>query len=412
MAKRHSQLPLASDAPQFAAPVQTLTSKEQGAGSREASQRGQVVQYFVGSEEWRCERFDLLTAEFDMPPVTPATLPLWHSLAVTQALPWLIVRRLFGLLPVLIPAATDERDLRTWAREELATELGKTVPQLRLDLEGLRGLWASVGRVSTEPGAGSKEIVIPPPKGQVELSLGDHPLLKEFNFTVAFTSPEERGFFLGRVQVADKLLRERMTAGVARNWLMTELQLKRIDEVLANPNECRPGSSEWRSNMKERGALSEMYGKQTEQLEKLAPWAKAIGGKYVGAGVLSDVTQCLQEYHATGDTSLRDGMFTAMEIDVECRRSVQAPLPRYRAGVVFYSNVARAGLFDPKFGQEKEGWFGGFPKRVFKILDAGWHQRAIEADAGNKLVDLESDGPDGEFSDLKAETSGKMPEAR
>jgi hypothetical protein len=119
-----------------------------------------------------------------------------------------------------------------------------------------------------------------------------------------------------------------------------------------------------------------------------------VAGKFAFNAVLSDITRAVQEYCARNDTRLIDGIFTATEILVECRCSVQAPEPRYRAGLIVYLNAAKAGLWD-------RHWQPPFEFPALKRLDAAWKAAALAAGEESKTPDLEQDGPAGEYDDLK-----------
>lgn len=110
--------------------------------------------------------------------------------------------------------------------------------------------------------------------------------------------------------------------------------------------------------------------------------------------VLGTITQALLDVATRNDTRLVDGIYTATEIQVECRRSVQMPEPRYRAGWVVVMNSAKAGLFDPN-------WKPPFDERMTARMDAAWKAAYMEAARGEALPDLEADGPGSEYADLK-----------
>ena len=269
--------------------------------------------------------------------------------------------------------------------DELCQDMGMTRPQMQQELDGIRGLWQRVA-----PRASSPE---EPKKPTAVMALKDDAaLLEAFSLTQTFADAGERKYFVGRVQDYRKLLEEKTTTGLARNMLMTELHLYRLDGVLMDAAKCKPGSADYRATLNLRKDFDRTYQDQLEQARKLAPWFSAIAGKYAFAGVLSDITKAMQLFYRDGSQELADGIFTATEIEVELRRSVQAPEPRYRAGWVVHANVAKAFLFDPN-------WRNRFSPATFKKLDQAWAATVVSADAeaGLSLPDLEHEG---EFGDL------------
>jgi len=343
------------------------------------------VEYEFEGTSWRCNQFDLLKAELD--DLTPQTLALFHGQVSLRERAWLIVRRLFGLQPLLPPSGYATDDLRVWMRDELKSALGLTTKQLQAELDAVRGSWRAIAP-PPPPSAP------PPPPSRRDLPFATDDLLKRYDIRIKFRDQDEADVFLKRIADYEKLLNEPRVRGLARNTLMTEFQLRRLDEYIAGMSE---GTVEWRKNLEIRKSLDQTYNDQLEQINKLAPWAGMIAGKFAFAGVLSDVTRAFQEYCGRGDTALADGIFTATEIAVECRRSVQASEPRYRAGLVVYLNEAKAGLFEPRFESQ-------FLPGQLKRLTESWRATYLEAEteAGVPLPDLEKEGEEGEYAELPA----------
>ena len=346
-----------------------------------------LIEYVVDGRPWRCSKFDLLAVELDAPVITSASLPLLQIAVEGREKTWLILRRLFGLMPVTPPKNYPLDDMRTWTREALRDVLGLTAVQLQAELDVVRGIWKQIAPKPVQTPA-------PPPEKTL---FADDEVLKKYEFRVSLPDMDERTSFVKRVREFEKLLAEPMTAGIARNALMTELQLRRLDEQMSDVQNGRVGSSGWQANMRLRSELDKTYSDQMAKLDKLAPWSGAVAGKYSFKGQISDITAAYQAYYADRNNQLRDGIFTATEIEVECRQSVQAPEPRYRAGLVVHLAHCREGLFDPNFKPQ-------FTERQLGKLDKAWKAAFIAAgvENGEALVDLEKDGPEGEYPKLKA----------
>jgi hypothetical protein len=255
----------------------------------------------------------------------------------------------------------------------------------------VRGAWLGVLKATAPPPASPEKRA-----HREEFEFSDDEVLQRHGFTMRFTNMAERAWFTQRVRDWEKVLNEKFAQVLARNALMTELRIFQLDAFLNDPEKCKPGESNWASSLKLRQTLDENYQDQISQIKELCPWAGAVAGKFAFNAVLSDITKAVQEYCARNDTRLIDGIFTATEILVECRHSVQTPEPRYRAGLVVYLNAAKAGLWD-------RHWQPPFESPALKRLDAAWKAAAIAAGEqdGNRIPDLEQDGPSGEYDDLK-----------
>ena len=109
---------------------------------------------YVPSEggRWRIERFEALAAELPIGQLRgegsklkaedwALAARLFHEL-VSQAHPrwWTIVRRLYGLAPLVPSPDADLDDLRLWERGELCAALGIEAKQLQAELDTLRGV--------------------------------------------------------------------------------------------------------------------------------------------------------------------------------------------------------------------------------------------------------------------------------
>lgn len=187
------------------------------------------------------------------------------------------------------------------------------------------------------------------------------------------------------------MLENPMTYALARQLLINELHLRRIESELC----ClSPSSKEYSNLTKIKTETETVYQKQLVELDKIAPWMGAVGSKLGFVGVVSDIVRGYQQYHATGKTALLDGIFTATEVQCELKRSKQLPEARYRAGLVTFLNEAKANLWDPK-------WKSAFTAQQLRAMDRAFRATLAVAmdEQGAKLPDLESDGPDGEYND-------------
>lgn len=369
-----------------------LGEKAKAPVARAMVDQGKLVEYVVEGQQWLCRRRDLLAAELGKE-ISQNELAEFHLMIRGQERSWLIVRRLFGMMPVIPPQGYPLDDMKVWDRQALQEQLGITRQQLQAELDAVRGAWVGLNGANGSEGA---ELAPPPPPTE-QLVFTDDEVLKKYGFKVVRGTVEDAAWFAERVRAMVPLLEEKLTSVLARNMLMTELQMHQLDEFLSDPEKSKLGTGEYRSNQKQKQELDKTYREQIQQLAKLAPWFSEVTGKHAFRDVLSDITRAIQEYHARGDTKLIDGMFTALEVKVECRRSVQASV-RYRAGLVVWVNAAKAGLWDPN-------WKGNIPNAQLKKLDEAWRRAWNDLNASEPIPDLEKEGKEGEYAPLTQETS-------
>lgn len=347
---------------------------------------------------WRVARFDLLAAEFGM---GERALPdFLEAMTARPTRAWLVTRRLFGVGPAVPAATSDLDDFRMWGREELQEALGLTRGQLQEEMGSARGIWlAAQGRKEESAPAEA------PPTGPAgELVFREEELLARHNFPektfqvagrAAEENRRERDRFAARLGEWRKILEHPACASLARQALLTELQLWRLEAEMLS---MRPGAEGYAGLSKLNVTLQAEYREQVEQIDNKVPWLGAIAGKLAFKGVVTELTEGIRRYKAGKGTELIDGIFTATEVQVMLRRSVQAPEPMYRAGLSVFLAASRAGFWDPN-------WRGQFSARQLKAIDAGWKgamagEQAAE-EGGEKLTDLEADGPAGEYEELK-----------
>ena len=275
-----------------------------------------LVEYEVENDQWRCNKFGLLVAMLGEPALSEEQMPLFHTLASTSGeMNWLIVRRLYGLIPTIPPSDYPEDDLHSWEHSELLEHLGLSKSQFQQHLDSVRGAWRGVGkRKAGFEGSPAKPARAKPQKKDL---FERDPLLKHFDLRVKFRDHDEENWFLSRVRDMEKLFADKMAAGLARNHLLTELQMRRIDELLVDTERCPEGSGAWQRNMQIRKELESTYAKQLDQIRKVAPYAGGIAGKYTVQGCLSDITRVIQLYQTDPNNELVDGMMTLCELEVE-----------------------------------------------------------------------------------------------
>lgn len=356
-----------------------------------------TVDYQYAREEWRVLDWPGLVAEF--PGLISEKLAEVHTTLVSHERAWRLVRRLFGIRPVMPAMDSVLDDCRIWSRAALLEDLQITRAQLGQELNAVRGLLSHLLR-------DDKRAEVEPPKPKLEsaerpgeLNLDASKLLLEYNITLGDEGDTaDRRWFESRVLDYLAVLKVPMARALAVNCLELEWQKHILSKELNNREKCVPGEERWSRLNTLKTKVVEAYNNQFESLMKLCPWAGKLAGHYDFQGVVSDITSGIVEYMDRKETHIVDGMFTGLEILVELRRSVQMPTVRYRAGLVAYVNAARAHLWDRDWNPDEHG----LGKHALKVMDHAWAVAAAEVlnQQGQHVPDLQKEGDEGEYEPL------------
>ncbi len=350
-----------------------------------------------GSDQWRVERFDLLAAEFLLDAPWEGQMTMFHELACAQVRRWLIVRRLFGVAPLI--SASDE-DFSILARGQVCTLLSIQPKELQAELEALRAQWRNAAGRKSDGENQNEEAAGPPTVPHGELIFG-HEILDKHGFPEAMfefdskRTPEqnrlERDWFAKRVTEWDKMLSEPMAESIAREALLNELYLRRLQVEMTV---LSPSSKRWQELLAAKNDIEVRRETQLEKLSDMFP-ESSLAGKVSFRAVISELNQAHRDYYANGDRQLIDKIFSHAEVEVLLRQSVQQQEPQYRFGLNVAIVQAMHGLYDPNFrSRVKLG--------VFKKLDAGFRAAVnqVREELREPLVNLEEGVEPGEGDDF------------
>ncbi len=369
----------------------------------------------ASTEPWRVEKFDLLAAEFNLCAPWPMMMVMFHEVAANGATRgWLIARRLFGVMPMIPGKDAQPEDLRCWGRSELAEALGTDSMQLQAELDAVRVMWESHRR-REEPEEEAK-FQSPTPKVEELAPPGEmrfgHEALEKYGFPEAIfdvswydaiqkttqTRPadirrRERDRFAQWVTVWSKMLDEPMAEPVAREALLNRLYLERIAVDMSRVPPTHPNFDKLSITKK---SMEEALREQLEKLEGMFPEMGGVAGRVSFRAVISELNKGYRDYYGNSDNRLVNKIHTAAEMEVELRQSQQDPQARLRFGLNVAIIEAVQGLFDPN-------WRPKFKHAVLRKLDAAAKKAVDEARlaSGEALVDLEADGPGGEYPELE-----------
>ncbi|HEV2330562.1 MAG TPA: hypothetical protein VGY56_17415 [Verrucomicrobiae bacterium] len=349
-------------------------------------------------EQWRVERFDLLAAEFLLDAPWDEQMALFHGLACVHTRRWLIVRRLFGIAPLI---STTDEDLSTVGREQLCERLSITAKELQAELDALRAQWSVVAVRKDQQKSANQYSEKTEEQPREEFKFG-HEILEKHGFPeMMFTefdskrTPEqnrlERDWFAKRASEWDRMLSEPMAESIAREALLNELYLRRLQMEMTV---LSPSSKRWQELLAAKNDIEVRREAQLEKLQGMFP-ESSLAGKISFRAVISELNQAHREYYAGGDRGLMDRMFTHAEIEVLLRQSVQQQQPQYRFGLTVAVVQAMNNLYDPNYRSR-------IKLSVFKKLDAGFRHAVNQAreELNEPLVNLEEGVEPGEGDDF------------
>lgn len=354
----------------------------------------------ASSTPWRVERFAEFAAEFELRPqwaVWPERMAKVHALLSGYTRQWTLVRRLYGIYPVIPPAHAGLDDLRAHTVEEVCAALAIDRKQLRAELDAVRSLLGNV-----VPAAAPVVASAPAAPPKTELEFG-HECLAEFGFSekqfllaerTAEENRAERDWFAGRVREWVKMLREPMSRRLAVETLLNELYLRRLQ---TEQMQYLPSSPKFKELAVQKRQTETQFLEQVEKLEKMFPELGGVAGRTHFTATVGGVTGALMEYYGQGNGVALDQVFKTLELPSLMRQSVQNPEPLYRYGLSFYIAEALRNLWNPH-------WRSRSPLWVLKRMDAIGKEviNQLREHANIPLTDLVKDGPEGEYQDLDA----------
>jgi hypothetical protein len=365
---------------------------------------------------WRVEKFDAMAAEFGLEnesgPDGPKDLQQFVFLCQRYQRLWLLVRRLYGIAPVVLPIDVDPEDVRVHSRLEMEAQ-GYSV---KTDLEALRGFWMDYCRKAESTQAIEETIegmAVDIQKATGELALDDK-VLEEFGFNermfeISIYDPRapkdgkcgivprpdkenkaERAWFIARLHEWKKMLRDSIGGPLARAALMNEMTLRRLDFEIAV---AEPKQRD--ALYKQREAERRAYSEAADELQKMFP-EMAVAQRMTFRAVISDLAVGHRDYYASngGERKLVDKVCTAAELEWLFRRSVQVEA-RHRFSLHLAIIECINGLCDPNFRQR-------FKPNTLKLVDAASRSAVavVRESLGEKLVDLENGVMPGEGDDF------------
>lgn len=353
-------------------------------------------------EPWRIVEWDLFRELTGLP---PEHIPVWHG--------WItsgkhqhserICRMLFGINPATQGLETNADYTVVWTVPQLAEKLSaeikgtftesQVLDQVRKFMMPDWHVWLEDHPIDAMviPTRAEKPATpdLPPDVGDEEHQEALR-VCAQFDFR-DFALPSrsdqlnraEARWLKGRLEELQGVFADPNAKSLVRQAVTNEMMIRRIDEEMMR---LRVVDKEfWRYQEAKQG-MEVIYAKQWDQLREICPEIKAKEAKFNFAGVFSEIVDGIIKYRANADNQMIDGIFTALEIQVLMRSSVQAEgRVQYRPDIAIATNEARKAIFDPKFRSRLD-------QKTLSVMSAAWHAaaEAFTIASGIKLPDLES----------------------
>jgi hypothetical protein len=396
------------------------------------------IEYEIGPETWRVEEPVQLFRDFG---IVPAQVVAFHRFASPHQLLWRGIRLVYGINPI---DGVDEPYLDKMTLEEaglsLKEDLGAAFEVLAMDWRRRSGPRVKplphvieppksepepvkqvppIEKLSSDSPAispvkkGRPRKVEPEPRtewvkstNRMEMVLDDEgkrhaaivqafgfdPYLVNLGDREAWQNVAELVWLSGRLEELRTVFEEPMAKTLARQAIQCEIQMRRCDDKLMT---LAPDAETFWDLQETKIKIEEMYLKHWEAIEAACPTAKANEKRVKFTHTFTDIVRAYREYKENEKNELVDGLLTVYGIQVENFVSAQDPACKYRPGLVAAVNEAKLGINDPN-------WRRRIPIGVLKIMDAGYAeaQRKLVESGTIRIVNLEAEGPSGEYPDL------------
>jgi hypothetical protein len=388
-----------------------------------------TIEYDVGSDQWRVNNPAQFLSFFALTKPEVPKFQTWAMLRPDLAAAWQVCRMFFGIEPIFPSPETADIDRYedSMSIGEIAKARGCDEAEVQMEFQIIQTAWKVARKQlvmdDPSPAVDAKAQLEPlrpsytlPANHEPELPSGplDRTQIEVLRYRGFYMSDfkgldekrteeeshREQQAFYNRVAELKRVFDEPMAKETARQALINEMLVRRIDSELLRMDVTKPKFSDLRATKKE---IEETLLRQWSEIEKVCPFVKGAINKQTAVGAFSDLVRGLQELAIDGTHVLLDGIDTNYELQTLFHESEQLPM-HYRFGWVVYILQARAGLFDPN-------WRNKIPMRILRILDAAFPAMAkiINEKCDVKLPDLVREGKEGEYADIVLSEPGEEP---
>lgn len=322
---------------------------------------GRLVDTFVeyrapDGREWRIERGVEMLHDFAIEPAQVKSFTgLWHAALAAQERVWLIVRRIYGVAPML--GATDPDELRVWTAEELGEKLGLSAEQIKATLGETRAFWARYRAANTPAEKKGVRLDAKAPMTGEQID----ELLSQYGFDGVLGDTERR-YAAKRCRDLTAYLENEQGMPIARSAIQQELNLMVLDARLSGLNAEHAARRAENAKavfsatedkrvtdlMEARNKANAGYVKTMESLGATQVQTGSVAKRMNAQVCVGTMNEAIQRYYANAENALIDFFATEGEIELTVREKELRPM-QYRPDVVVAAHEAMEHLWDKDF---------------------------------------------------------------
>lgn len=313
-------------------------------------------------KEWRVERGMDLLMDFEIIPAQVRNfIGMWHAAMAGQERIWLIMRRLYGIAPML--GMSDPDDIRVWPIAELADSLGLKVPQIEAMAGEAKLFWKRY-RLSNRQ---DRKSVAMDPKRAMTAEEVDA-ILERYEFSTV-AGEVERRYVAKRCGDLEGYLEHETGRPMARSAIQQEVLIFYVMDARIAQHQALVAQK--LRDQAERGGTQTSVNEdlENERLIKLVEarskankayeeTMKALGATQAQAGSVAKkanfqlcvgaMIEGVQRYMADANNDIIDGFATEAEIVLTTREKDIRP-GQYRPDVVMMWEEAMANIWDKDY---------------------------------------------------------------
>ncbi len=355
-------------------------------------------------DDWRAENGGALCADFGIPDGAMIDeMARWHDLFSVQEEVFKILRRIYGIHPLLGVEEID--DMRAWTREEVASKLGMAVKDIDATLDAAKTFWRRhklENERAKEPDREEKRDELTP-----ELA---RKLLLQHGF-VAIEDENERAYIANRIHELELWLENDQTRALARALIQSEVHIFFfIDKAItATKAQITRKEAMQHDITKENEQLMKLLKDRRDAVSAMEGTNKALGmdkgeGMRKRLGYQETLTLCMQgmqDYYADNSRELIDHIHTAAEVELLCTPLTLRPA-QYRPDVVVSAYEAMQHFWDRDWKPT------GLGRLASRRLRAGFEEglRLIRAERNEGIADMGEEGDDAAAADEETQPAG------
>jgi hypothetical protein len=351
------------------------------------------LEYESGGETWRVELGGELAAKFELRETDQVAL--LHRALFGQEPTWMLVRRLYGIAPML--GVKDPDDLRVWPLDELAQSSGIAAKEIEAHVAGAVNYWRR-WLLQNEGGAKKKKstagIATPlPPPEEIDQ------LLRTQGFVGVEDQPE-REYIAQRIIELEEWLDDPNLRATARSAIQQEVQIFFVIEPTIRTLRAEAKSKENQqsgTSEKKNTALMTMMKERREAQSALEATLKGLGvmdskGSHLRkrmefSNCLGGIMDAMKLYYSDNDHALIDGLMTAAEVElmttpVYLTKSALRPA-QYRADLTLMVSEAAEHFWEREWSPTP------LSRRMCRRLREGFRQgiNFVRSDEGEVIED-------------------------